>query len=77
MALLLRYKLETRTASAVTYRWGTDQDELVWTVTLDPSDPEAPSTGDGDPRTRGTVAGKVALRAIREGDWPTGGAIQS
>ncbi|MCO7222496.1 hypothetical protein [Klenkia sp. PcliD-1-E] len=77
MALLLRYELESRTASAVTYRWGTDQGELTWTVTLDPSDPETPPTGDGDPRTRGKVAGRVALRAIREGDWPTRGAIQS
>ena len=77
MALLLRYRLEAATPSTVTYRWGTGQDELPWRVTVDPTDPEGPPTGDGDPRDRGTVAGRVVLRMIREGAWPTGGAIQS
>lgn len=77
MALLLRYRLESVTPAAVTYRWGADQDELTWTVTLDPDDPESPPTGDGDPRDQGAVAGKVTLRRNREGHWPTGGAIQS
>ena len=61
----------------MTYRWGTDQGDLPWTVTVDPADPEAPSRGDGDPTSRGTVAGKVIVRWMREGDWPKGGAIQS
>jgi hypothetical protein len=77
VAILLRCRLATRTPSAVTYRWGTDQGDLIWTLTIDPADPEAPPRGDGDPRTRTTLAATLTLRWMREGDWPTGGAIQS
>ncbi|MEI4281411.1 hypothetical protein [Klenkia terrae] len=77
MALLMRFRRETSTPSTVTYRWGTDQGDLTWTLTIDPADPEAPPKGDGDPRDRATIAAKLTLRWMREGDWPTGGAIQS
>lgn len=74
--MLIRFRRET-SVPTVTYRWGTDQGDLPWTLTIDPDDPEAEPQGDGDPRDRGQVAAKLTLRWMREGDWPTGGAFQS
>ena len=77
MALLLIYRLLSETPEAVTYAFGSSPEDMPGRVVVDPKDPDRTATGQGDTAGLQTVAGRVTLRWLREGSWPTGGSIQS
>ena len=77
MALLLIHRLLSETPEQVTYAFGSSPADVPGRVVVDPRDPDRAATGRGDTAVLQTVAGRVSLRRLREGSWPTGGAIQS